>query len=114
MKRAAIIVLDSVGIGELPDAAKYGDEGSNTLVNIKRNYPSLDLKNMCALGLGNIEADGAELLGKVDAPQGCLRQNVRGFQRKGHNNRPLGNFRYCNGKSLPYLHRNRLPQRAYG
>ena len=28
MKRAAIIVLDSVGIGELPDAAKYGDEGS--------------------------------------------------------------------------------------
>ena len=48
MKRAAIIVLDSVGIGELPDAAKYGDEGSNTLVNIKRNYPSLDLKNMSA------------------------------------------------------------------
>lgn len=71
MKRAAIIVLDSVGIGELPDAAKYGDEGSNTLVNIKRNYPSLDLKNMCALGLGNIEADGAELLGKVDAPKGA-------------------------------------------
>lgn len=71
MKRAAIIVLDSVGIGELPDAAKYGDEGSNTLVNIKRNYPSLDLKNMCALGLGNIKADGAELLGKVDAPKGA-------------------------------------------
>ena len=71
MKRAAIIVLDSVGIGELPDAAKYGDEGSNTLVNIKRNYPSLDLKNMCALDLGNIEADGAELLGKVDAPKGA-------------------------------------------
>ena len=39
MKRAAIIVLDSVGIGELPDAAKYGDQGSNTLVNIKKNYP---------------------------------------------------------------------------
>ena len=71
MKRAAIIVLDSVGIGELPDAAKYGDEGSNTLVNIKRNYPSLDLKNMCALGLGNIDADRAELLGKVDAPKGA-------------------------------------------
>ena len=31
MKRAAIIVLDSVGIGELPDAAKYGDEGSTHL-----------------------------------------------------------------------------------
>lgn len=71
MNRATIIVLDSVGIGELPDAAKYGDEGSNTLVNIKKNYPSLDLKNMCAVGLGNIDADGAELLGKVDNPTGC-------------------------------------------
>ena len=114
MKEQTIIVLDSVGIGELPDAAKYGDEGSNTLVNIKRNYPSLDLKNMCALGLGNIEADGAELLGKVDAPKGAYGRMFRGFQRKGSNNRPLGNFRYCNGKSLPYLHRNRLSQRAYG
>lgn len=71
MKRATIIVLDSVGIGELPDAAKYGDEGSNTLVNIKKNYPALDLKNMCALGLGNIDADSAELLGKVNTPKGC-------------------------------------------
>ena len=32
--RAIVIVLDSVGIGELPDAALYGDEGSNTLGNI--------------------------------------------------------------------------------
>lgn len=71
MKRAIIIVLDSVGIGELPDAANYGDEGSNTLVNIKKNYPSLDLKNMCEIGLGNIGADGAEILGKVDNPTGC-------------------------------------------
>ena len=37
MKRAVIIVLDSAGIGELPDAAKYGDEGSNTFVNIKKS-----------------------------------------------------------------------------
>lgn len=41
MKRVAIIVLDSVGIGELPDAAKYGDECSNTLVNIKKDIPGL-------------------------------------------------------------------------
>ena len=46
MKRAIIIVLDSVGIGEMPDAAKYGDEGSNTLVNIKKARPEMDLK-MC-------------------------------------------------------------------
>ena len=49
MKRAAIIVLDSVGIGELPDAAKYGDEGSNTLVNIKKNYPAFNVPNMACL-----------------------------------------------------------------
>ena len=36
MKRAIIIVLDSVGIGELPDAVEYGDTGSNTLINIKK------------------------------------------------------------------------------
>ena len=36
MKRAIIIVLDGVGIGELPDAAEYGDEGSNTLVILQK------------------------------------------------------------------------------
>ena len=57
MKRAAIIVLDSVGIGELPDASKYGDEGSNTLVNIKKKYPEFNVPNMAALGLGNIQCN---------------------------------------------------------
>lgn len=53
-KRAIIIVLDSVGIGEMPDAAEFSDEGSHTLGNI---YAQLkpDLPNMLALGLGNIE-----------------------------------------------------------
>ena len=55
MKRAIIIVLDSVGIGELPDAAKYGDQGSNTLVNIKKARPDMNLKSLCSLGLGNID-----------------------------------------------------------
>ncbi|MCD8036248.1 MAG: phosphopentomutase [Clostridiales bacterium] len=71
MKRAAIIVLDSVGIGELPDAAKYGDEGSNTLVNIKKNYPQFNVPNMAELGLGNIQGEDIDLLGKVDSPKGC-------------------------------------------
>jgi phosphopentomutase len=47
------IVLDSVGIGEMPDAADYGDAGSDTLGNIARQRP-LHLPNLCALGLGNI------------------------------------------------------------
>ena len=36
MARACVIVLDAVGAGELPDAADYGDEGSNTLANVAR------------------------------------------------------------------------------
>ncbi|MBS7220567.1 MAG: phosphopentomutase [Clostridiales bacterium] len=71
MKRVAIIVLDSVGIGELPDAAKYGDEGSNTLVNIKKEYPEFSVPNMAELGLGNIEGEDICLLGKTDSPKGC-------------------------------------------
>ena len=55
MKRAIIIVLDAVGIGELPDADKYGDKGSNTLMHVKEALPSLNLKNMCDLGLGLID-----------------------------------------------------------
>ena len=67
MKRAIIIVLDAVGIGELPDADKYGDKGSNTLMHVKEALPSLNLKNMCDLGLGLI--DGKNVYEKVDNPK---------------------------------------------
>jgi phosphopentomutase len=53
-KRVIWIVLDSVGIGEMPDAAKYGDAGSDTLGNIARQR-QLHLPNFCALGLANIK-----------------------------------------------------------
>ena len=51
--RIVWIVLDSVGIGEMPDAAAYGDAGSDTLGNLARLRP-LRLPNMCRLGLGNL------------------------------------------------------------
>ncbi len=54
MKKAILIVLDSVGIGEMPDADKYGDVGSNTLGNIAKAIGGMDLPNLEALGLGNI------------------------------------------------------------
>ena len=57
MSRAIIIVLDGVGIGELPDANKYNDVGSNTLMNIKKNIRDLKLKNLCRLGLGKIDGE---------------------------------------------------------
>ncbi len=52
--RATIIVLDSLGVGALPDAAAYGDSGVDTLGHILDNY-SLDIPNLKSLGLGNIE-----------------------------------------------------------
>src|SRR3982750_1409492 len=54
MKRAAIIVLDGVGIGEAPDAADYGDVGSNTLGNLARAVGGMTLPNLDRAGLGNI------------------------------------------------------------
>jgi phosphopentomutase len=50
-----VIVLDAVGAGELPDAAEFGDEGSNTLANIAKAVGGLDLPTLEALGFGNIE-----------------------------------------------------------
>lgn len=55
MKRVIIVVLDSVGMGELPDAASYGDVGSNTLGNIAKAVEGFKLPNLQLLGLGNID-----------------------------------------------------------
>ena len=52
--RVIWIVLDSVGIGEMPDATAYGDAGSDTLGNIAR-IRGLNLPNLCRLGLGNLK-----------------------------------------------------------
>ena len=53
-RRIIWIVLDSVGIGEMPDAAAYGDAGADTLGNIARRR-KLHLPNLGKLGLGNIK-----------------------------------------------------------
>jgi phosphopentomutase len=54
IKRVVLIVLDSCGVGELPDAFKYGDQGSNTLSNTAKAVGRLHLPNLQRLGLGNI------------------------------------------------------------
>jgi phosphopentomutase len=53
-KRITVIVLDGVGIGASPDAAEYGDEGSNSIGNTARILGGINLPNMGRLGLGNI------------------------------------------------------------
>lgn len=69
MKRAIIIVLDSVGMGELPDAHKYGDKGSNTIANIAAHIKDFSLPNLQQLGLGNIE--NMEGIQAANNPKGC-------------------------------------------
>ncbi len=67
MKRAVIVVLDSVGVGELPDAHLYGDQGSNTLGNVAKAVGGLKMPNAQRLGLGNIiPIEGVE---RTKAPQ---------------------------------------------
>jgi phosphopentomutase len=64
-----IIVLDGVGIGAAPDAASYGDEGSNTLGNTARALGGMTLPNLARAGLGNIAPlDG---VGPTDSPTGA-------------------------------------------
>jgi len=66
-KRVFLIVLDSFGIGALPDAFKYGDTGANTLGGV-RNHPYFGVPNMASLGLFNIQGIG----GGVKAPLGAF------------------------------------------
>ena len=66
-KRVFLIVLDSVGIGEMPDAHLWGDEGSNTVGAIRR-HPDFHCPNLKKLGFFNIDTVG----GGIDAPLGSF------------------------------------------
>src|SRR3954464_13634475 len=79
MPRACIIVLDAVGAGELPDAAEYGDSGSDTLGNVARVVGGLDLPNLEALGFGNVEPmDGCAPQPGAPAVAGRLLERSKG------------------------------------
>ena len=69
MKRIFLIVLDSFGIGQMPDSQSFGDTGVNTLASCATSS-KLHIPNMIAAGLGNI--DGVSCLPKVDAPTGAF------------------------------------------
>jgi phosphopentomutase len=65
-RRAAVVVLDACGVGALPDAADYGDEGADTLGHLARDLGGLDLPVLGRLGLGNLaRIDG---VGPSDEP----------------------------------------------
>jgi len=68
MARAIVLILDGVGVGELPDAYKYNDQGSNTLGNLSRAVGGLKLPFLESLGLGNIiEIEGVK---RIENPDG--------------------------------------------
>ena len=69
MKRVFLIVLDSLGVGEMPDAAAFGDKDCNTLKRISTS-PEFCIDNLFKMGLGNI--DGVNFLKKAELPSAAF------------------------------------------
>ena len=81
MAKFIIVVMDSAGIGALPDAALYGDEGSDTLGGIIKAYPDIALPNLSALGLCRITA--LQSCGKVTGAHGRAAEKFPGKDTTG-------------------------------
>ena len=78
-RRAFIVVLDAVGAGELPEAAAWGDEGSNTLGHVAEAVGGLRLPNLQALGLGNVlPLEGCPPLATAPSVAGRLLEHSQG------------------------------------
>ena len=78
-RRAILLVLDSLGVGELPDADKYGDQGSNTLAHIADAVGGLSVPNLERLGLGCITSvAGVAPVEKPDASFGKANEQSQG------------------------------------
>jgi len=74
LKRAVILILDGVGIGQAPDASDYGDGGSDTLGNVARASGGLTLPNLEHIGLGNIRSlEGVARRSDADGAWGSMR-----------------------------------------
>ena len=76
-KRVCILVLDSVGIGELPDAADFGDAGAHTVGNIYKKRGRLHLPNLYAMGLGNIQGSNLPAVPNPTAAYGRMAQKTK-------------------------------------
>lgn len=86
MRRIVLIVLDSVGVGELPDAADFGDEKSNTISNISKVVGGLNIPNLKRMGIGNItDILGAERISSPTASYGkCNERSIGKDTVTGH------------------------------
>lgn len=78
-KRIFVIVMDSVGVGEAPDAAEFNDVGANTLGHIAEKMNGLHMSNMEKLGLGKIgNFKGIENVAKPMAHYGKMQEASNG------------------------------------
>ena len=111
IKRIAVIVLDGVGAGELPDAAAYGDTGSNSLGNTARVLGGLKLPNMGEMGLGNI----TPIMGVPPREETRGAYGKCGEISKGKDSVTglLGTHGHSGGKAIPNLS-ERIPKRNSG
>ena len=74
-KRIFVIVMDSVGIGAMKDAAKFNDEGANTLVHVSLASGGLNIPNLNKLGLNDLDSN-IKGTSKIDHPHSyCLKLN---------------------------------------
>lgn len=71
MKKIILVVTDSLGVGELPDAEKYGDKGADTFGHIVEKCGGLKIPNLLKLGMGNIDGVCGGRLAKAE-PVGCF------------------------------------------
>lgn len=98
MKRVFLIVLDSFGIGEMPDAAEYGDKGTNTLLSVSKS-PYFSMENMKKLGLFNI--DGVSYEEKTEKITGTI---ARMTEKSKGKDTTIGHWEIagiCSEKPLP-------------
>ena len=80
VNRVILFVLDSVGIGALPDAEKFGDFNVNTLGNIAKSTQDFKIPNLTQLGLGSIE--GVDYIPKVKEPMGAFGRSLEASNGK--------------------------------
>ena len=82
MKRVILIVMDSYGAGEAPDAAQYGDAGADTFLHVAEGTPGFQIPSLCRLGLGNVDGIGAGKwripTGEIEGAYGRMREASSG------------------------------------
>ena len=88
-KRVFVIVLDSLGIGAMPDSEKFGDKGVDTFGHILDKMGTLDIPNLQKLGMLNLHKGGN--MEGVEKPLGRYMRIGEAQQWQGYHDRTLGN-----------------------